>query len=157
MVCVCVRSTVTVMLFFEWMCLCVYICIFYIFFFFFSSRRRHTRCALVTGVQTCALPIFPVLHLGNDRRPQGRALQPSRGRAACHGGVAQLRPRPHLLRRGDALLISLSWHGLGAPLLGTDLWSEAGTDGRQAGCQGPSCTHLGGGLHLSVRRTHQLD
>src|SRR3546814_4368417 len=31
-------------------CLCVV--------FFFSSRRRHTRCALVTGVQTCALPIF---------------------------------------------------------------------------------------------------
>src|SRR3546814_6398788 len=30
-------------------CLCV--------LFFFSSRRRHTRCALVTGVQTCALPI----------------------------------------------------------------------------------------------------
>src|SRR3546814_5120311 len=40
--------------------------------FFFSSRRRHTRCALVTGVQTCALPIsVPVeayerLHLGMD-------------------------------------------------------------------------------------------
>src|SRR3546814_18952151 len=30
---------------------------FYVFYFFFSSRRRHTRCALVTGVQTCALPI----------------------------------------------------------------------------------------------------
>src|SRR3546814_10467080 len=30
------------------------------FMLFFSSRRRHTRCALVTGVQTCALPIcFP--------------------------------------------------------------------------------------------------
>src|SRR3546814_14905860 len=29
-------------------------------FFFFSSRRRHTRCALVTGVQTCALPISGV-------------------------------------------------------------------------------------------------
>src|SRR3546814_5975617 len=27
-------------------------------FFFFSSRRRHTRCALVTGVQTCALPTY---------------------------------------------------------------------------------------------------
>src|SRR3546814_8326549 len=27
-------------------------------FCFFSSRRRHTRCALVTGVQTCALPIY---------------------------------------------------------------------------------------------------
>src|SRR3546814_5696315 len=29
-------------------------------FFFFSSRRRHTRCALVTGVRTCALPILIV-------------------------------------------------------------------------------------------------
>src|SRR3546814_5405493 len=29
----------------------------YCYMFFFSSRRRHTRCALVTGVQTCALPI----------------------------------------------------------------------------------------------------
>src|SRR3546814_7619575 len=29
-----------------------------IWLFFFSSRRRHTRCALVTGVQTCALPIL---------------------------------------------------------------------------------------------------
>src|SRR3546814_2786448 len=29
----------------------------FVFVFFFSSRRRHTICALVTGVQTCALPI----------------------------------------------------------------------------------------------------
>src|SRR3546814_2708171 len=29
----------------------------YLVYFFFSSRRRHTRCALVTGVQKCALPI----------------------------------------------------------------------------------------------------
>src|SRR3546814_20382485 len=27
-------------------------------FVFFSCRRRHTRCALVAGVQTCALPIY---------------------------------------------------------------------------------------------------
>src|SRR6184192_4742638 len=35
-------------------------------FFFFSSRRRHTRCRLVTGVQTCALPIsgYPVYERG---------------------------------------------------------------------------------------------
>src|SRR3546814_6143057 len=32
-------------------------CYCYISLLFFSSRRRHTRCALVTGVQTCALPI----------------------------------------------------------------------------------------------------
>src|SRR3546814_18011459 len=30
----------------------------YLMLFFFSSRRRLTRCAFVTGVQTCALPIF---------------------------------------------------------------------------------------------------
>src|SRR3546814_3859939 len=39
-------------------------CIFFslcLFFFFFSSIRRHTRCALVTGVQTCALPIYRML------------------------------------------------------------------------------------------------
>src|SRR3546814_7788289 len=35
--------------------MCIYV---FVLFFFFSSRRRHTRCALVTGVQTCALPIF---------------------------------------------------------------------------------------------------
>src|SRR3546814_10367936 len=34
----------------------VYLILIFIIFFF-SSRRRHTRCALVTGVQTCALPI----------------------------------------------------------------------------------------------------
>src|SRR3546814_1766817 len=33
--------------------------------FFLSSRRRHTRCALVTGVQTCALPISAAQELGD--------------------------------------------------------------------------------------------
>src|SRR3546814_13563329 len=36
---------------------CVSFFVLFCLFFFFSSRRRHTRCALVTGVQTCALPI----------------------------------------------------------------------------------------------------
>src|SRR3546814_3482584 len=40
-------------------------------YFFFSSRRRHTRCALVTGVQTCALPI--------SARPS--SVPPDRGEA----------------------------------------------------------------------------
>src|SRR3546814_8533914 len=44
------------------MCDYVFVC------FFFSSRRRHTRCALVTGVQTCALPIYPLrIESGLDR------------------------------------------------------------------------------------------
>src|SRR3546814_9294908 len=48
-------------------CLTCYLYCF-VLLFFFSSRRRHTRCALVTGVQTCALPIFVVVGLGEDRR-----------------------------------------------------------------------------------------
>src|SRR3546814_3442155 len=36
------------------------------FFFCFSSRRRHTRCALVTGVQTCALPISSIVVIGGQ-------------------------------------------------------------------------------------------
>src|SRR3546814_9196916 len=47
------------------MCMCCIVIALHVFIyfaflfsvFFFSSRRRHTRCALVTGVQTCALPI----------------------------------------------------------------------------------------------------
>src|SRR3546814_10362608 len=41
------------------------------YLFFFSSRRRHTRCALVTGVQTCALPILSNQRCNSDlREPQ---------------------------------------------------------------------------------------
>src|SRR3546814_5400475 len=36
--------------------------------FFFSSRRRHTRCALVTGVQTCALPISSIANRAARRK-----------------------------------------------------------------------------------------
>src|SRR3546814_11423331 len=43
-------------------------------FFFFSSRRRHTRCALVTGVQTCALPISRYLTAADILEPDGVPL-----------------------------------------------------------------------------------
>src|SRR3546814_8951770 len=48
------------------MCLCCLSFSFFVFFFF-SSRRRHTSCALVTGVQTCALPICGQQLFGHDR------------------------------------------------------------------------------------------
>src|SRR3546814_10018176 len=44
----------------------IYVLCFVFGAFFFSSRRRHTRCALVTGVQTCALPIYLFLHGQED-------------------------------------------------------------------------------------------
>src|SRR3546814_6741349 len=44
-------------------------------YFFFSSRRRHTRCALVTGFQTCALPILRCFAMKNV---VGRGFAPPR-------------------------------------------------------------------------------
>src|SRR3546814_10662328 len=52
-------------------------------FFFFSSRRRHTRCALVTGVQTCALPIFSPSNV-----PSRVSEKPIRSPATISGTVA---------------------------------------------------------------------
>src|SRR3546814_12419580 len=49
----------------------------FIFLFFFSSRRRHTRCALVTGVQTCALPIFPTGRFGAPFRFRNAGVPPA--------------------------------------------------------------------------------
>src|SRR3546814_14447343 len=43
--------------------------------FFFSSRRRHTRCALVTGVQTCALPIYLERGLADGTLPTMRTFK----------------------------------------------------------------------------------
>src|SRR3546814_8092655 len=47
----------------------------YFVFFVFSSRRRHTRCALVTGVQTCALPIWAVRFVPAERPVGGSGGQ----------------------------------------------------------------------------------
>src|SRR3546814_10610117 len=69
--------------------------------FFFSSRRRHTRCALVTGVQTCALPIF---HQASGRAVKFAAfsrLRPARSSTASSNGLPlSCRPsgRPSLFR-----------------------------------------------------------
>src|SRR3546814_2846561 len=57
-------------------------------FFFFSSRRRHTRCALVTGVQTCALPILS-RHAGQG----GRRLEVQDARTAHRLDDRVSRPR----------------------------------------------------------------
>src|SRR3546814_4103376 len=66
--------------------------------FFVSSRRRHTRCALVTGVQTCALPIF-LHHRRTANRLQGSVCPSARG---DRGDRAHYRKRPALPARRAA-------------------------------------------------------
>src|SRR3546814_1465986 len=61
--------------------------------FFFSSRRRHTRCALVTGVQTCALPICAVEQAVAGERAQraaeAEAFEAVNVARKRHGDLAQ--------------------------------------------------------------------
>src|SRR3546814_9432760 len=55
---------------------------------FFSSRRRHTRCALVTGVQTCALPIY-----GSGAADKVRFLQHDDAEPLAGGDNRSAQPR----------------------------------------------------------------
>src|SRR3546814_5875540 len=61
--------------------------------FFVSSRRRHTRCALVTGVQTCALPIYSpgMSPLGTGEVRNALGLK-TRWHSAVPDGPAQMAP-----------------------------------------------------------------
>src|SRR3546814_4186157 len=59
--------------------------------FFFSSRRRHTRCALVTGVQTCALPIYSSLSASTSgKRPLSRASSIRRASTSTQSPLAAI-------------------------------------------------------------------
>src|SRR3546814_4432877 len=62
---------------------------FFLFSFFFSSRRRHTRCALVTGVQTCALPIYPGYGFLSERE--------SFAKACAENGIVFIGPPPNAI------------------------------------------------------------
>src|SRR3546814_3152233 len=70
---------------------------------FFTSRRRHTRCALVTGVQTCALPIY---------------VQAGKLKALAITGdarAADLPKVPTLTEAGIKDMVVYSWQGFAVP------------------------------------------
>src|SRR3546814_11800763 len=75
--------------------------------FFFSSRRRHTRCALVTGVQTCALPIYAETGAGQGRGTPGQKRLAYARRAdheqrpEPHPGLAEMAHQPDVVRHRD--------------------------------------------------------
>src|SRR3546814_459165 len=68
---------------------------------FLSSRRRHTRCALVTGVQTCALPILPARRARAPDPVQAHQLRTQRRRTARAAGGDD-RPLRPAARPGEA-------------------------------------------------------
>src|SRR3546814_9672842 len=62
--------------------------LFLVFLFCFTSRRRHTRCALVTGVQTCALPIYSLAFGRAETALEGLMFVSHNAGAVADTGVA---------------------------------------------------------------------
>src|SRR3546814_4895848 len=87
--------------------------------FFFSSRSRHTRCALVTGVQTCALPISARdRRAAHPARAAPRRHQPAvAGAGSARGGRAlgARVPRPAPGRGLERADLAAYRHGCRAP------------------------------------------
>src|SRR3546814_5223062 len=91
--------------------------------FFFSSRRRHTRCALVTGVQMCALPICERRQPFMRRQPERLVfvdetsvktnMTPLRGRSLR--GARLLADAPFGKWRTQTFIAGLRQDGLVAP------------------------------------------
>src|SRR3546814_8538350 len=73
-------------------------------FFFFSSRRRHTRCALVTGVQTCALPILG-WHLSRSGKATTASAALEQALITRYGSLGRV-PQPFLLRSDNGLVFT---------------------------------------------------
>src|SRR3546814_1327675 len=72
--------------------MCVVLC-----HFFFSSRRRHTRCALVTGVQTCALPILAdAAYVSRSINNKNVVIVDARSRQEYDGSEVRAARRGHI-------------------------------------------------------------
>src|SRR3546814_11905409 len=98
--------------------------------FFFSSRRRHTRCALVTGVQTCALPIFQAVpgfeegwwSVQDLAAQQAGALLPLRdGMRVLDACAAPGGKTAHILERAEVELLALDSDPLRLARVGPNL------------------------------------
>src|SRR3546814_10891074 len=81
--------------------------------FFFSSSRRHTRCALVTGVQTCALPIsfwsereWVVLAISKGQALRSAPSCSCRGRRICRSNFPAERSEEHTSELQSLMRIS---------------------------------------------------
>src|SRR3546814_6511532 len=80
---------------------------------FFSSRRRHTRCALVTGVQTCALPICQhnrlrlEPHTALDRHLEQRIV----GHRQWSARIVELDGAAHALATADPAIVNVETAG----------------------------------------------
>src|SRR3546814_12905722 len=90
-------------------------------FFFFSSRRRHTSGALVTGVQTCALPIYTAYSSSGGGYPR-RSRYPER--------IADIRDRPPRHVQLGGVMSGTLLEGVKTDLWIGGRWQNASDDAR---------------------------
>src|SRR3546814_15830237 len=111
---------------------------------FFASRRRHTRCALVTGGQTCALPI--------SAAALDRAIAAAGSGGLVLGGEQQA-ALAHVAERGDLALV-LGYAGTGkSAMLGIarDGWEQAGYRVQGLALSGIAAENLESGSGIASR------
>src|SRR3546814_4388400 len=82
-------------------------------FFFFASRRRHTRCALVTGVQTCALPISAVMDASALSRFVGEQIDDAR----AQGVLFSLHLKATMMKVSDPIMFGIAVEAFYKPVL----------------------------------------
>src|SRR3546814_6121272 len=102
------------------------------YLFFFSSRRRHTRCALVTGVQTCALPIWNTSGPVQVETPHGTVEAARVILALSPSQAAEIRFDPPLPPARQAILDGWPRNGSGFTMhfgYPTPFWRDAGLSG----------------------------
>src|SRR3546814_15203487 len=97
--------------------------------FFCSSRRRHTRCALVTGVQTCALPIFRGALAATARMTPSRTTAAPTGTSSARAASAAASSAARIGWVMFATIEGAIARSGGRGSLAARLWGGRGRDG----------------------------
>src|SRR3546814_15049849 len=111
--------------------------------FFFSSRRRHTRCALVTGVQTCALPIYNHKAVcgcpSTFRHPSAAVRKPAQ--TGLERGCRRHRPPIDQVSRSEEIMRA-SFYGLVNCVASAAVLGSSGVAAAQGAPTGPVGGHI---------------
>src|SRR3546814_17528897 len=113
---------------------------FFVLSLFFSSRRRHTRCALVTGVQTCALPIFcRSFPRSESRSTTSSPTAPSSTATLAAVAIAMIVPTPSRANSSD-----IDLHHAVHPHIAANEHQRANPEEEATGRRRDTGLHVGG-------------